>query len=58
MLSLSIREDHMADGFASPRAPLAFTPDVEAATAAMWDKVKHHVTPLEWRIHAPLIAEM
>ncbi|CAN5464705.1 quinolinate synthase NadA [soil metagenome] len=52
----------MADGFASPPlaplAPLAFTADVEAETAGMWDKVKHHVTPLEWRIHAPLIAEI
>jgi quinolinate synthase len=58
MLSLSIREDHMADGFASPLAPLPFTAEVEASTAAMWDKVKHHVTPLEWRLHAPLIAEI
>jgi quinolinate synthase len=37
---------------------LPFTPDVEAQTAAMWDKVKHHVTPLEWQLHAPLIAEI
>ena len=44
----------MADGFAS----LAFTPDVETATAPAWDKVKHHVTPMEWRLHAPLIAEI
>ncbi len=24
----------------------------------MWDKVKHHVTPMEWQLHAPLIAEI
>ena len=48
----------MADGFAPTLTPLAFTSDVEAQTAAMWDKVKHHVTPLEWQIHAPLIAEI
>ena len=54
MLTLSIREDDMADGF----APLAFTADIEAETAAVWDKVKHHVTPMEWRLHAPLISEI
>lgn len=49
----------MADGFAPPLPKgLAFTPDVEAATAGMWDKVKHHVTPMEWQLHAPLIAEI
>ncbi len=42
----------MADGF----APLAFTPDIEAATRPIWDKVKRQVTPLEWRLQAPLIA--
>src|SRR5471032_811556 len=40
-----------ADGF-----QFAFTPDVEAATAPVWEKVKHHVTPMEWRAQAPLIA--
>jgi hypothetical protein len=24
----------------------------------VWDKVKHHVTPMEWRIQAPLIVEI
>ena len=48
----------MADGFAPAPASLPFTPDVEAQTAAMWDKVKHHVTPLEWQVHAPLIAQI
>ena len=42
----------MADGF----APLAFTPEVEAATLPLWQKVGKRVTPIEWRLHAPLIA--
>jgi quinolinate synthase len=40
-----------ADGF-----QLAFTPEVEAATAPVWAKVRRHVTPMEWRAQAPLIA--
>ena len=55
MLTLSITEDQMADGFA---APLEFTAEIEAETAPVWDKVKHHVTPLEWRTQAPLIAKI
>jgi len=35
-----------------------FTPEVEAATAPLWEKVKTRVTPLEWRLQAPLIAEI
>src|SRR5688572_26442195 len=42
-----------ADGF-----QFAFTPAVEATTAPAWEKVKHHVTPMEWRLQAPLIAEI
>ena len=42
-----------ADGFQFP-----FTPAVETATAAAWEKVKRHVTPIEWRVNAPLIAEI
>src|SRR5580704_17059201 len=42
----------MADG------SLEFTPQVEAATAGAWEKVKTRVTPIEWRQHAPLIAEI
>src|SRR6478752_2079860 len=54
MLTLSIREDPMAaDGF-----QFAFTPEVEAATAHAWEKVKRHVTPMEWRLNAQLIAEI
>ncbi len=39
-------------------APLAFTPALERATAAVWDRIKDEVTPLEWRLHAPLIAQI
>jgi quinolinate synthase len=42
-----------ADGF-----QFVFTPEVEAETAASWEKVKSLVTPIEWRLHAPLIAEI
>jgi quinolinate synthase len=40
-----------ADGF-----QFAFTPDVESETAPVWQKVRRHVTPMEWRAQAPLIA--
>ena len=39
----------MADGF-----QFEFTPAVEQATAFAWEKVKRQVTPIEWRLHAPL----
>jgi len=42
----------MPDGF----SPLAYTPEIEAATRPLWDRVKARVTPLEWRLHAPMIA--
>ncbi len=42
----------MPDGFAE----FAFTPEVEAATLPLWNKVKARITPLEWRLQAPLIA--
>jgi quinolinate synthase len=42
----------MADG------SFAFTPEVEDATASLWEKVSSRVTPIEWRLHAPLIAEI
>lgn len=42
----------MADGFS------AFTPEVERETAPVWAKVRDKVSPLEWRVHAPLIAEI
>jgi quinolinate synthase len=33
-----------------------FTPEVQAETAAIWEKVRRHVTPMEWRTQAPLIS--
>ena len=42
-----------ADGF-----QFAFTSEVEAQTAPAWEKVKRHITPMEWRLQAPLIAEI
>ena len=42
----------MADGFGL----LDFTPAVDAATQPIWEKVRTRVTPLEWRLQAPLIA--
>src|SRR6516165_9882712 len=50
----AIREGAMAVGSAA----LEFTPDVEALTAPVWEKVRTRVTPIEWRLHAPLIAEI
>jgi quinolinate synthase len=43
----------VADGF-----QFAFTPEVERATQPLWEKVKRHITPMEWRLQAPLIAEI
>jgi quinolinate synthase len=42
----------MADG------SLPFTSAVDTATAGVWNKIKGQVTPLEWRLQAPLIAEI
>jgi quinolinate synthase len=44
----------MADG----SADFAFTAAVETATASVWNKLRKQVTPLEWRLQAPLIAEI
>jgi len=44
----------MADGSGN----FPFTSAVETATAPVWNKVRAHVTPLEWRLQAPLIAEI
>ncbi len=44
----------MADGSMG----FAFTSAVQTATASVWDKVRTQVTPLEWRLQAPLIAEI
>lgn len=42
----------MADG------TLPFTLEIERETRSVWDKVRDQVSPLEWRAHAPLIAEI
>ena len=44
----------MADGSMA----FAFTPAVEAETRPIWEKVRARVTPLEWRLQAPLIAQI
>ncbi len=41
-----------------PAAPFAWSPAVAAATAAVHDKLGDLVSPLEWRLQAPLIAEI
>ncbi len=38
--------------------PFEFTPQVEADTAPIWEKLKTKVSPLEWQLQAPLIAEI
>ena len=48
----------MHDGFSADGAGFAFTPAVESETSALWDRLKAHVTPLEWRTSAPLIVEI
>ena len=42
----------MADG------QMLFAPDLARDSDPVWDKVKDHVTPAEWALHAPLIAEI
>ena len=44
----------MADGSTT----FAFTPAVEAETQVIWEKVRARVTPMEWRLQAPLIARI
>ena len=44
----------MADGSTT----FAFTPAVEAETQGVWEKVRARVTPMEWRLQAPLIAQI
>ncbi len=44
----------MADG----STEFAFTPAVETATASIWNKVRAQISPFEWRLQAPLIAEI
>ena len=39
----------------TPRVDLEFTPAVERATAAIYERVRHVIPDVEWPIHAPLI---
>ncbi len=51
--------DDGALGFRTGTSPsLPFTPEIEALTAPVWEKVQSRVTPFEWRAYAPLIAEI
>jgi quinolinate synthase len=43
----------VADG-----SQFAFTPEIERETLPLWEKVRSHITPMEWRLQAPLIAEI
>ena len=36
--------------------PLPFSPALDAALSPVWERIKTRVTPLEWRLQAPLIA--
>jgi quinolinate synthase len=36
----------------------AFTPEIERDTLPLWEKVRRHITPMEWRLQAPQIAEI
>ena len=38
-----------------PRPDLSFTPEVEAATAHLYERVKHVIPAIEWPFHAPYI---
>lgn len=35
---------------------LAFTPEIAAATASLYERVKHMIPPFEWPAYAPLVA--
>ena len=41
---------------ADTATPLAFTPQIEAETAAIYARLKGKVSPIEWQLQAPLIA--
>lgn len=46
----------MQESETQPLTALEFTPEVERATAAIYERVKHVIPDVEWPIHAPLIA--
>jgi quinolinate synthase len=50
------------DGFLfeapAPVPAFPFTPAVARSTDALWEKLRDRVTPLDWQVQAPLIAEI
>jgi len=46
----------MQEQLTTKQPTLAFTPEVEALTKPIYDRVKHVIPDVEWPIHAPLIA--
>ena len=40
----------------TPDTPLEFTPEVEAQTRSIYERVQHVIPDVEWPIHAPFIA--
>ena len=48
----------MFDTEVTGQAPLAYTPQVQAETAAAYAKVASFIPPMEWQLKAPLIAEI
>ena len=38
--------------------PLEYTPAVERATAAAYDRLKNVIPDVEWPVHAPYIADV
>jgi quinolinate synthase len=52
----TLLDRRVAPGAAAPALP--FTPEVEAETAHLYERVRHVVPAAEWPLHAPLIAEI
>ncbi len=50
----TLLDRRVAPAAAAPALP--FTPEVEAETAHLYDRVRHVVPAAEWPLHAPLIA--
>ena len=45
-----------SERFAAVERPsLEFTPEVEAATAHLYERVRHVIPPIEWPFHAPYV---
>ena len=46
---------HDDPGPSRPDAALAFTPEIERATAPLYERVRHVIPELEWPVHAPYV---